>query len=100
MNQPTVTGQCAEVLSLIRKLQPVLSLTLTADYAIPETASRVHDLRNIGFNVITTIRDEVIFRGHVRRRVASYSLGSPEWPAPGYLSKEPPLTGQMNLGGV
>ena len=100
MSQPSVTGQCAEVLRLIRKLQPVLSLTLTADYAIPETASRVHDLRNMGFHVITTIRDEIVFRGHVRRRVASYSLGSPEWPAPGYLSKELPLTGQMNHGGV
>lgn len=59
-----------------------------------------HDLRNMGFHVITTIRDAVVFRGHVRHGEPSYSLGSPEWPALGYLPKEPPLTGQMNHGGV
>ena len=65
---PTVTGQCAQVLGLIREQQPVLSFTLTADHAIAETAARVHDLR-----------------AAVRRNVASYSLGSPEWPRPGFL---------------
>lgn len=34
---PLVTGQCAEILSILRQ-GPTLSLTLTADYAIPETA--------------------------------------------------------------
>lgn len=81
---PMVTGQCAQVLGLIREQQPVLSFTLTADYAIPETAARVHDLRRMGFNVITSIHPAVEFRGVIRRNVASYSLGSPEWPQPGY----------------
>lgn len=85
MRLPVVTGQCAQVLNLIRELQPVLSLTLTADRAIPETAARVHDLRCMGFNILTTIHPAVEFRGEIRRNVASYSLGSPEWPQPGFV---------------
>lgn len=80
-----VTGQCLQVLSLLRQHGALLSLTLTADYAIPETAARIHDLRAKGFNVITTIQNEVTFRGCVRKRVAKYSLGSPEWPSPFYF---------------
>ncbi len=83
-NTPFVDGQCAEVLSILRK-GPVLSFVLTADYAIPEAAARVHDLRAKGFNVITNIQSEVVFRGKIRKRAALYSLGNPEWPRPGFL---------------
>ena len=79
---PLVTGQCAQVLQLIKLHQSILSLHLTADHAIPETAARVHDLRAKGFNIITTIHPEVEFRGVIRRNVASYSLGVPEWRKP------------------
>ena len=79
---PIVSGQCAQVLNLIRECQPILSMTMTADHAIPEAAARVHDLRAMGFNVLTTIHSSVIFRGVERRNVASYSLGSPEWVPP------------------
>lgn len=85
---PTVTGQCAEVLGLIRQYQPVVSFVLTADHAIPETAARVHNLRAMGFNIVTTILPEVEFRGVIRRNAALYSLGSPEWPRPGFLDEE------------
>lgn len=78
---PIVTGQCAQVLSLIRENKSILSFTLTADHAIPEAAARVHDLRCKGFNVITTILPEVKFRGRIRKNVALYSLGVPEWRA-------------------
>lgn len=84
---PIVTGQCAQVLNLIRKRRAVLSFTLTAECAIPEAAARVHDLRGMGFHVLTTILPEVLFRGQVRRNVALYSLGTPEWPAPGFLQE-------------
>ncbi len=87
-NPPMVTGQCAEVLSLIRQFQPVLSFVLTADYAIPEAAARINGLRAMGFNIITRIEPEVIFRGVVRRKAAFYSLGVPEWPAPGFFGKQ------------
>lgn len=88
MKAPQVTGQCAEVLTLIRQHQPLLSFVLTADHAIPEAAARVHDLRAMGFNIITRIAGKVSFRGCTRRKAAFYSLGSPEWPYPGFLSDE------------
>ncbi len=67
---PIVSGQCAQVLNLIRRHQPILSLTMTAD----------------GWHIQTTIHSSVIFRGVERRNVASYSLGVPEWPAPGFIA--------------
>ena len=85
---PIITGQCAEVLELIRKHQPLLSFVLTADHAIPEAAARVHDLRAMGFNIRTTIVCEVEFRGTIRRKAAFYSIGMPEWPAPGFQAKK------------
>jgi len=84
---PASTGQCAQVLNLIRQHQPILSLVLTADHAIPEAAARVHDLRAAGWNILTNICPVVMFRGVERRNVAAYSLGTPEWPAPGYFDE-------------
>ena len=81
---PIVTGQCAEALALIRQHQPLLSFVATADYAIPEFAARVHNLRSLGFDVRTRIEARVIFRGRERKNAAFYSLGTPEWPAPGF----------------
>lgn len=82
---PAVTGQCAEVLELLRTEGAVLSFRLTAELAIPEAAARVHDLRGMGFNIITVIIPAVEFRGRIRRNVALYSLGVPSWPAPGFM---------------
>lgn len=82
---PIVSGQCAEVLELLRAEGAVLSFRLTAELAIPEAAARIHDLRGMGFNVLTTILPAVEFRGRTRRNVALYSLGAPHWPAPGFL---------------
>jgi Helix-turn-helix domain len=94
---PPVTGQCAEVLSLIRQHQPLLSFVLTADHAIPEAAARVHDLRSRGFHIITRIVPQVWFRGRARRNAALYSLGVPEWPAPGFLTDERSPTESLGL---
>lgn len=85
---PMVTGQCAEVLHLLRTLQPVPSFVLTADHAIPEAAARIHDLRAKGYHVLTVIDPTFEFRGVIRRNVAMYSLGTPEWPAPGFLDDQ------------
>ena len=85
---PTITGQCAEVFGLIRQYQPLLSFVLTADHAIPEAAARVHNLRAMGFYIRTAILPEVEFRGVIRRNAALYSLGSPEWPRPGFFEEE------------
>lgn len=82
---PIVSGQYAEVLELLRNEGAVLSFRLTAELAIPEAAARIHDLRGMGFNVLTEILPAVEFRGRIRRNVALYSLGVPHWPAPGFL---------------
>lgn len=86
--RPMVTGQMAEVLKVIRELQPVPRFELTANLAIPEAAARLHDLRARGFNILTVIKPEFQFWGVIRRNVALYSLGVPEWPAPGFLGEE------------
>ena len=88
LTPPIVTGQCAEVVGLIDLLQPVVSFVLTADHAIPEAAARIHNLRAMGFNILTTILPEVEFRGVIRRNVALYSFGSPKWPRPGFFDEE------------
>lgn len=81
-NPPVLRGQCAQVVELIKQCQPFLSSHLTADHAIPEAAARGHDLRSMGFNIITTMVPEVAFRGRTRKNVALYSLGSPQWRPP------------------
>lgn len=83
---PTVTGQCAQVLRVIRERQPVPSFELTANRAIPECADRVHDLRTKGFNVITVIQPEFRFRGSIRCSVALYAMGTPKWPESVFLA--------------
>lgn len=88
MKPSIVTGQAAQVLQIIRDHQPVLFSILTADYAIPEMVARVHDLRYMGWNIITRIVPTVEFRGTTRRNAALYSLASPEWPAPGFIAEE------------
>lgn len=82
---PIVTGQRLQVLNLIREHQPVLSFFLTADNAIPESAARISELRDMGFDIITVIHDAVEFRGVIRHGAATYSLGSPEWPRVGFF---------------
>lgn len=82
---PIVSGQRAQVLELIRKHQPLLSFVMTADHAIPEAAARVCELRNMGFYIVTRIVPAIEFRGCVRSKAATYSMGIPEWPAPGFF---------------
>lgn len=93
---PKPTGQCLQVLDLIREHQPLLSLVLTADHAIPEAAARVHDLRAAGWNIRTEIRSVVAFRGAERRNVAAYSLGVPPWPRQGFFEGAD-VGGQLGL---
>lgn len=86
---PIVSGQRAQVLSILRR-GPTLSLSLTADHAIPEAASRIHELREQGFNIETLIQDVVTFRGSERRKVALYVLKHPEWPHPDFSRDDLP----------
>lgn len=86
---PTPTGQRGQVFSLIEQNPGILSLTMTADHAIPEAAARVHDLRAMGFNIVTTIHPTITFRGRERRNIAGYTLYSPAWPRPGFFDEVP-----------
>ncbi|MDN0085419.1 helix-turn-helix domain-containing protein [Crenobacter sp. SG2305] len=85
---PAISGQCAEVLAILRKHGAVLSFRLTAEHAIPEAAARIHDLRAKGYNIVTHIEPEIVYRGQVRRRVARYVLGTPAWPRPGFIADD------------
>jgi len=93
---PTVTGQRGLVLNLIRRMQPVKSLDISIGHAVPELAARVHDLRGMGFDIRTEIVPAVEFRGEIRRNVAVYSLGVPEWPRHGFLDHEEEESGQQS----
>jgi len=89
---PRLTGQRAEVMQILREYAsrnvPCYSLNLTGECSIPEAAARVHELRQMGFNVIPIIHPEIIYKGRSRRRIAQYVIGSPEWPRPGYFNDE------------
>lgn len=98
--KPTPTGQCGFILDVVRRNPGIKSLTITADLAVPECAARVHDLRAAGWNIITTIHPVVVFRGLERRKVASYSLGTPEWKSPEFrLPENVPVQAEMSFGG-
>ena len=83
-NTPMVDGQCAEVLSILRK-KPTNSFEFVFDHLIPRISARIYDLREKGFNVSAITLPEVVCRGRVRPHVALYCLGDPEWPRPGFL---------------
>ena len=83
-NTPFVDGQCAEVLSILRK-KPTNSFEFVFDHLIPRISARIYDLREKGFNVSSITLPEVVCRGRVRPHVALYCLGNPEWPRPGFL---------------
>lgn len=99
---PIVSGQCAEVLALIREHQPLLALALPFEYGIPQYAARIHDLRELGFNIQTRILSSVSFRDRERRNVAEYHIGTPEWPRPDWQSSaagmQPDLFAEMEGG--
>lgn len=79
---PIVTGQAAEVLALIRAYAPILNVALKIEHGITESAARVHELREMGFNIQTRILPSITFRSRERRNVAEYSMGIPEWSRP------------------
>ncbi|UTH72511.1 helix-turn-helix domain-containing protein [Chromobacterium sp. IIBBL 290-4] len=89
---PTLTGQRAEVMQIIREYGyrsvPLYSLTLTGEFSIPEAAARIHELREMGFNILSIIHPEILYRGRVRRGVAQYVLGTPAWPRPGFFADD------------
>lgn len=85
---PLVTGQCAEVLVILQNRRSVYNVELKLEYGITESAARIHELIERGFNIVPVIHPEIIYKGRVRRRVAQYVLSSPEWPRPGFFADD------------
>ena len=81
----------------IRKLRPnlgkaVMHVSLSAALGEKLTDEKWQGigqryLRGMGFNLLTTIHSTAVFRGVERRKVASYSLGTLEWPHPGFFDE-------------
>lgn len=86
--QPIISGQELRVFKIIEANPGVNALELSVVHVVPQYNARIHGLRAKGFNLISQIHPEVIFRGEVRYHVASYTLGTPAWPRPGFLDDE------------
>jgi hypothetical protein len=85
INQPPiVAGQLGQVLATITANPGILNIELNIEHGFTEAAARICGLKDIGFNIISTIEPEVFYRGRTWRKVARYSLGSPAWPRPGF----------------
>ncbi|MGE6126975.1 MULTISPECIES: helix-turn-helix domain-containing protein [Aeromonas] len=78
---PTVTGQLAQVLTILRQ-GPTSSLEFIHEHNILRAQARILELRQKGFNITTHIQAHVLYRGHRYKSMATYVLGLPEWSAP------------------
>ena len=78
---PTVTGQLAQVLNILRQ-GPVSSLVFAYEHKIMRSSARILELRQKGFNITTQIRQHVQYHGHIYKNTATYALGRPEWSPP------------------
>ena len=85
--KPTPTGQAAQVLQLIQANPGILCVCLNIEHGITQAGARIHELRASGFNIISQSHECVFYAGRKRRNVVSYSLGSPEWPRPGFFAE-------------
>ncbi|HDO1317304.1 helix-turn-helix domain-containing protein [Aeromonas veronii] len=78
---PTVTGQLAQVLTILRQ-GPTSSVEFILEHNILRAQARILELRQKGFNITTHIQAHVLYRGHRYKSMATYVLGLPEWSAP------------------
>lgn len=77
---PTVTGQLAQVLTILRQ-GPTSSLEFIHEHNILRAQARIWELRQKRFNITTHPQSHVLYRGHIYQSIAIYVLGHPEWPA-------------------
>lgn len=75
---PTVTGQLAQVLTILRQ-GPTSSLEFIHEHNILRAPARIFQLRQKGFNITPHIQSHVLYRDHLYRNTATYVLGQPEW---------------------
>lgn len=89
---PIVSGQCAEVLCLIREHQPILAMALAFEHGIPQYNARISNLRDIGFNIKSTPIDCIVYQGREYRNAVKLSMGTPEWIKPARPAQPENLT--------
>ena len=75
---PLLSGQHAQVLKVLQEArEPILSLKLQR--AFPQVGARVHELRAMGFNIMSIKQKPLLFDGARRIGCVSYVLGLPNW---------------------
>ncbi|WP_393936446.1 helix-turn-helix domain-containing protein [Aeromonas rivipollensis] len=75
---PTVSGQLAQVLSILRQ-GPTSNLDFIHKHNILRAPARILQLRQKGFHITTHIQSHVLYRDHIYKNTATYELGRPEW---------------------
>lgn len=75
---PTLGGQHKQIIVLLKEArEPILSLSLQRKF--PQCGARIHELRNMGFNIMSLKQEPLIFDGVRRVGCVSYVLASPAW---------------------
>lgn len=78
---PTVTGQLAQVLVILRQ-GPTSTLEFIHEHNILRTSARIFELRQKGFNITPYYQAHALYRGRRYQNVATYVLEHPEWSPP------------------
>ena len=75
---PALTGQHAQVLKVLQEArEPLLSLSLQRQF--PQIGARVHELRVMGFNIMSIKQKPIVFDGVRRIGCVAYALATPNW---------------------
>lgn len=75
---PSLSGQHKQIIVLLKEArEPLLSLALQR--AFPQIGARVHELRNMGFNIVSIKQKPLLFDGMRRVGCVSYALATPNW---------------------
>lgn len=75
---PILSGQHKQIIVLLKESrEPILSLRLQRQF--PQVGARVHELRSVGFNIISVRQKPLLFDGMRRVGCVAYVLGAPHW---------------------
>lgn len=75
---PALAGQHKQIIVMLQEArEPILSLSLQRQF--PQIGARVHELRAMGFNIMSIKQNPIVFDGVRRIGCVSYILGVPNW---------------------
>ena len=75
---PALSGQHKQIIALLKEArEPILSLKLQRKF--PQCGARIHELRNMGFNIVSVRQKPLLWEGVRRVGCVSYVLGAPHW---------------------